>query len=233
MQDEADNLAEQEAPVKDETNNEQVAPTDESANSPEVPAEKEELILGKFKSQDDLVKSYQELEQKTTKTAQEKAQLEQYLREISSQEPQQTANTDIPGLDPEVVPALDKWYEDRRLREVQEEEIKKARALQERHADELKDPALSGIVLKLMSEARANQSYLDQEEALAQAKSLLDERVKSKVKEALTQGEATGAKIAQDRAKMGNVGETAPAQKINPDELSADEYAKYYNLPRA
>jgi hypothetical protein len=32
---------------------------------------------------------------------------------------------------------------------------------------------------------------------------------------------------------MGAVGDTPSNQKVNPDDLTADEYAKYLNLPRA
>ncbi len=52
-------------------------PTDQAGQ--EAPAEQEQLILGKFKSQDDLVKSYQELERKLHSRDEEKDNLRQQL----------------------------------------------------------------------------------------------------------------------------------------------------------
>jgi len=226
--DEEENQVPELSSQTDETQIDQVASTENEADAPEVQSEKEELILGKFKSQDDLAKSYQELEQKTTRTAQENAEMKRMLGQIQSPPIEQSQQ-----LDPEVVPALDSWYQERRAREKQQEELEKARAFRERHADELKDPVLDGTVIRLMSESRANNVYLDQEEALAQAKKLLDERVKPRIKEAQSEGMRTGAEFAQKKAQMGTIGDTPSNQKVDTDDLTADEFAKHFNLPRA
>jgi hypothetical protein len=217
------------APQEGETQSEQVVDTEKSTDSPEAVSDQEEkLFAGKFKSVEELEKSYQELQPKFTRTAQEKAELERIL-----QSSQQTPAEVTPDLDPEVVPALDKWYSDRRNKEIQAGEIARAREFKAKHADELTDPVLDGTVLRLMQEARQNQTYLDQEDALAQAKKLLDERIKPQVREAQIQGEKEAMGIAQKRAEFGKIGETTKSQKMNPDELSADEFAKYFNIPRA
>lgn len=235
MSDEVENPTPEVAPQESETQPEQAAPAEESANAPSVPEEKEELILGKFKSQEDLVKSYQELEQKTTKTAQEKAQLEQYLQRISSQEPEM-ANDDVPYLDPDSARAVDQ-----RVSTIVEQrlELEKAREFERKHENELKDSLVRQLMLSRFDErnrlAKIDPTTppLDREKVLSEVISDLNARTQPQVKEAQAQGEATGAKIAQDRARLGNIGETASPQKVNPDELSADEFAKYHNLPRA
>lgn len=220
------------APQTDENQSEQVASTEE-ANSPEVASDQEEkLYAGKFKSPEDMEKSYTELQSKFTKTAQEKAEIERFLQ--NSQQAPEEANYDPNhGLDPESAAAVKALFLQEQSRLAEQAEIRKAREFEEKHADELSDKVLSGTVLRLMQEARQNQTYLDQETALAQAKELLDSRIKPQVKEAQIQAEKVGSNIAQKKAELGRIGETPSNQKMNPEDLSSDEFAKYLNIPRA
>ena len=229
MSDEVENPTTPVAPEVSETQPEQAAPADESANAPSVPEEKEELILGKFKNQDDLVRSYQELEQKTTKTAQENAEVRRMLGEMNSQVPEMANAPEVPQLDPDSAAAVKAMLR----QELQSEfETRKANEFARKHADELKDRLLRATVQDIMSEARANQVYKDQEEALAEAKSLLSERIKPIQKEAQIEGVKQGEDLAQKKGEMGAIGESGPRPKVNPDDLSAEDYAKTLNIPR-
>ncbi len=224
MTDEKDTATPEVAPQADGTQPEQVASTKKEAQAPETAKEtaEEKLYAGKYKSVEEMEKAHEELQSKFTKTAQEKAELER----LSGQVPEEGYPPTEPSeLDPAVVPALDNWYQDRRERE-------KAAEFARKHTEELKDPVLSGTVQRLITEANFNNKQLDQEEALTQAKKLLDERIKPQVKEAQTQGEQEGAKIAQEKAKLGSVGETPTSEKFDESKLTADEWAKYKNLPR-
>lgn len=217
------------APESNENQSEQAVAA-EATNSPEVASDQEEkLYAGKFKSPEDMEKSYQELQSKFTKTAQEKAELERLA--LSQQEPEQA--NEAPYLDPDSAAAVRQLFREEQARLAEQAEMKKSLEFERKHADELQDKVLSGTVLRIMQEARQNQTYLEQEDALAQAKELLDSRIKPQVREAQIQAEKVGSNIAQKKAELGRIGETPSSQKIDPKELSADEYAKYFNLPRA
>lgn len=208
------------APVNDEAQAEQAAPAEEGANAPETAEDKaEKVYAGKFKSVEDLEKSYEELQSSFTR---ERQTMAQEREQVPGQAIQPPADETL-DLDPTVVPALDRWYAERRERE-------KANEFARRHAEELKDPILAGTVQRLIQEGSVNQKYVDQEEALATAKKLLEERVKPQVKEAAAQGIEQGQEIARKKGELGAVGESGPRPKVNLDELKAEEFAKYHGL---
>ncbi|MHB8483995.1 MAG: hypothetical protein ACYDBV_14960, partial [Nitrospiria bacterium] len=123
------------APVSDNAPDVQVATTEMVAQPPVDSADKGELILGKFKSQEDLVKSYQELESKLTREAQAKALPSQQAPDQGYAPSEQMANT--PQLDPE---------SDVAVRSVIRQEIENRQVTEfaMRHANELADPVLRG-----------------------------------------------------------------------------------------
>jgi len=82
----------------------------------------------------------------------------------------------------------------------------------------------------LMQEARQNQTYLDQEEALSTAKKMLDERIKPQIKQAQAQGAEQAETIAKQKGQLSAVGESGKRQEINPNDLSPEEFKKYYGL---
>lgn len=171
-------------------------------------------------------KRYKDAQSQMTKVAQENARLRESLENQPKVE-------DYPELDPQSAQAVLRIVQEEQRKAREKAEIEKAKQFAEKHADKLADPVLSGTVMRLIGEAKASGSYLDQEEALRQAEQLLDARIKTQASKAKQQGVSEGADLAQKRAELGKVGETPTSQKLDPKELSADEYAKYFNLPRA
>ena len=219
------------APQGEDTQSEQVAATDDAADAPSIPEEKEEKILGKFNSQEDLEKSYQESESKLTQTLQEKAELERALQQAMSTPetgyPQTESVNTPPQLDPEVVPALDQ-YTVKKYAELRSAE--KAVEFVNKHQDELKDPVLDGTVRRLIAEKRMNGQDFDQEDILAEAYKLLEARTKPQIKDAKTEGVAEGKEIAHKKEQAGAVGETGAREKVDESKLSSKEYAEYHGL---
>lgn len=207
-------------PQETETQSEQVTTTDEVEQSPPETAEdKDEEMIP--------VSRYKELQSKFTRTAQENAELRKFY------EQNQEAETAYPDLDPEAAKAVLKLVREEQRKAATKAEVEKAKRFAEKHAEELQDPVLSGTVMRLISEAQASGNYLDQEDALSQAKQLLDARIKPQAEKAKKEGLVQGTDLAQKRAELGKVGDTPTSQKLDPNELTADEYAKYFNLPRA
>lgn len=219
--DEENNLTPEVAPQETETPIEQVADTEESAQSPVDSTDKEDLILGKFKSQEDLAKAYKELESQHTRERQMAKQAAQVVPE------------DVPApFDPDTAKALDNWYTQRRIAEQHQQELVKAQKFEASHAKELEDPLLRGAVSTLIKDENAQGKYLEPEEALSRAKALLDARLKPQIKEAQTQGFEEGKELAQKKQAAGAIGGTKTTIQTDEAQLSASEYAKLHNLPR-
>lgn len=204
------------------TQSEQVDTTAEVSNSPEVSSVKEELILGKFKSAEDLAKSYQELERKFT--------LERMARNQVQEEQVPTGYP--PELDETSAAAVDSIVQ-RRLqeREIQAEQRKIDKFIA-RHGDELNDPFLASRISSIISEANRQGKYVEHEEAFKQAKSELETRLKPRIDEAKNEGVKEGNYIAQQKEQLGAVGQSGKRETIDPNKLSAAEYAKFYGLNR-
>lgn len=116
-----------------------------------------------------------------------------------------------------------------RARQVIEEQ--KAQDFIRKHATELQDPILSGTVAQLIARARTEGTYIDQEDALAQAKELLDKRLQPQVQTANTEGLAEGQKLAREKQQAAAIGDTNRTnQPPSDEELTADQYAAKYNL---
>lgn len=221
--DSTDNPVEQVAPAADQAQAEQVVPTEEGTNAPEVVSDKEEkLYAGKFKSPEDLEHSYEESQRKLTQLAQEKADLE---RAQFQQAPEQGYAPETPQLDPDSAAAV-------RAMMRQERELDKAREFEVKHADELKDRLLAATTKDIMAEARSMNVYKDPEVALAEAKGLLDARIRPQIKEAQVAGVKEGEEISRQKGEMSAIGESQKPQEVDVDKLSAEEMRKYYNIPR-
>jgi hypothetical protein len=131
-----------------------------------------------------------------------------------------------PSLDPEVVPALDNWYLTRRAEE-------KAWDFEQKHADELKDPLLQATTRMILTDTANAGKYIDQEDALAQAKQILSQRLQPQINQAKAQGVEDGQEIARKKEQAGAIGDTGVKQEVAVDGLSAEDYAKQLNIPRA
>lgn len=217
------------APVNDIAQNEQEVSSETETNSPYAPADNEDLILGKFKSQDDLIKSYQELERQNTRTRQMEPQgYSPYPPQYYP--PVQPAYESAPAFDADTERGLSQFL-DRELSKKLEE--RKAMEFAQKHAKELEDPILDGAVRRIIQDANSKNLRLDQEDALRQAKELLEKRLGPQVKKAEAQGFEEGQEIARKKAQAGAVGEVSAKSPVKgDDELSSAEFAAKYNLAR-
>lgn len=211
------------APAADSTPSEQGAAPETAATPSDDSSDQGELILGKFKTQEDLVKSYKEMESAYTKQQQQLK--ERAAADVPQPQPQPRPAA-ASNFDPETQESLEAWYAEKREAENTREFIRK-------HSEELADPILSGTVTHLIRQANQKGQYLNQEDALAEAKKMLEERTKPKVDEAKTAAFADGQEIARKKEQAGAIGEAKANEKVDPETLSAAEYAEYMGLPRA
>lgn len=213
------------APEVPSTQSEQGAAPETAATPPDGSEDKGELLLGKFKSQDDLVKSYKEMESEYTKARQALKEREAAGNVPAAPATDTMTNAGEELFDPETEKSLKTWYAKQREQEKTQEFIQK-------HSEELADPLLSGAVTHLIREANRRGEYLPQEKALEDAKKMLDERTKPKVEEAKAAAFSDGQEIARKKEQAGAVGEGKANQTVDPDTLSAAEYAEYHGLSR-
>lgn len=218
MSDAENNSAAELALQISEAQHAQVDPTDEGSDSPAIaPATREELILGKFKSQDDLISAYQELERNHT----------------ASRQAQRAAQVQQP-----VVPQSEAIFDNETTHGIRsifkaELEQEKATDFARRHREELADPLLKGAVLVEIQEANARGEYMDQEAALANAKRALENRLAPKVEAATKEVTEEQRALARKREQAGAVGGTNMVNpQVDPETLTAEEYAAYHGLNR-
>lgn len=231
MEDAANNVSEPVAPASDSTPSEQGGTPASVPETPaETPSDKGEKLLGKFNSVEELANSYKELESKFTQSQQQRSAetREQAPVDPAGYQPSQIPNAygnELP-FDQETLTGLDQWYERRRENERAAEFVTK-------HREELSDPILAGTTQRLIQEANRKGERIDQETALAEAKKLLDSRLKPAEAQAKDEGFKEGEEVTRKRELAGAVGGTGTtAPKVDPNSLSAKEYAEYHGLPR-
>lgn len=203
-----------------EINSPQIEPdtaTETAVESPVAPTTSDDLILGKFKSQDDLVHAYTELERSFTASRQAIAPTQPTVETP-------TAST----FDAETEAGISSIVEDRIARRLEKE---RAQDFAWKHRDDLSDPLLRGAVLIEIQDANSRGEYMDQETALARAKQALETRLAPKVEQASQESFEEGKSLARKKEQAGAVGATSgKAIEVNPDDLNAEEYASYYGL---
>lgn len=198
------------APVEQETADASQAPVDES-NQPKkvsesVPYERFKEVNGRLKELEDIVAKSQAPTNPSTS---------------------ERLENNMPELDPDSARAVEAIVEQRI-------EAYRAAEFARKHADELKDPILYSRVAGIIRESNAKNQAIDQEEALSQAKKEIEARLAPQVKDAKSEGFTEGQEIAQQKQKLGAVGDVNKVSpKVDPSQLSAKEYAEYFGLPRA
>lgn len=221
MSDAEDKTAEQLAAELNGPQNEQVGVAEDTSQpSSGVQETSGEPILGKFKTQEELIRGYQELEHKLRTT-----------RPVEPSRPAQQPAESPAIFDPETEHGISRIVEARLAREKALQEQERAEAFARKHADELSDPLLRGAVLVEIQEANARGEYLDQESALANAKAALERRLNPKVEAAKKESFDEGISVARRKEQAGAVGGTnTKTPEVDPETLSAEEYAAYYGL---
>ena len=217
MEDTKDTPTPEVAPEEVETPSEQVAETETSDDAP-VEAETDTAKESPEVTQDWETR-YKELQSFATRTAQENAELRRMQERIAPPTPQE-----VPQLDPDSAQAVDAYIEQKLTN-------KKAEEFVNRHRKEiLDDPILAGTTMRLVEQATARGESIDYEDAISQAKKMLDERVKPQVKEAKQTGVAEGTELARKKGELGAVGETGKQPEVDESKLSSREYAKLHGL---
>lgn len=132
------------------------------------------------------------------------------------------ASDEVP-FDEDTMKGLDSVLSTKLRREL---EVRDAQQFVKIHAEDLKDPIVDARTKDLIRQG------VDREQALQQAKQELNSRIAPQVKEAQANGVKEGQILANKKEAMGAVGLPGSTDKVDPEKLSAAEYAKYYGLPR-
>lgn len=131
---------------------------------------------------------------------------------------------DAPQLDPEAATAVEAIVE-------RKYEAKRAEDFARKYATELSDPIIRATVVDIIQNENRAGRRIDQEDALNQAKKLLDERLKPVVQDATKQAFNEGQNLGIAKLQNGAIGETNQvAPVMDDDSLSSEEYARKYNL---
>lgn len=204
------------APQANETQNEQVASTENEATPPQAAeATEERLYAGKYKSVEEMERAYAESQSKMTQLAQEKAELEKMSRPVEEFTPAAPDDLFDETTTQGVMSLAEKAWE-----------RKEAEKWVKQNAGDLKDPIVDSRTKDLI-----RRGY-DRDAALSQAKMELSERVTPVQKEALAQGVKEGQELANEKAKMGAIGTAGTSGKVDESTLSSAELAKLYGIPR-
>ena len=218
MNDVENKTAEQLATEINSPQNEQADLADNRSYSPDgAQSTREELILGKFKSVDDLAAGYQELERSFTASRQR--------RETPVQQP--AAAREESQFDSDTVTGI---------KSILKAELEQDRASKfaHEHQEELADPILRGAVLLEIREANERGEYMRHEDALKKAKTALEQRLQPKVEAASKESFDEGKNLARRKEQAGAIGSVSgKATEVDPNTLNADDYAAYYGLERS
>jgi len=128
-----------------------------------------------------------------------------------------------PELDPESAQAVD-------LRVERKLEERLAKEWEQKHADDLKNRLIASRVRDIIAEGNARREYVDRDNALIQAKKELEEQTMPKVKQAKEESFKEGEELSKQKQVYSAVGENKASPKVDPEKLSAEEYAKYHGL---
>lgn len=203
----------------------QVADTESTAQSPATaPATSDEpLIFGKFKSLDDADRAYKELER------------DFHARRQVERTPVSEPKTPAPAqFDPEIETGISSIVERELAKKEALVEVTRANKFAADHAEELKDPLLRGAVSLEIREANERGEYMEPETALANAKKSLDARLVTRVDEAKKESFTEGQDLARRKRQADAIGGTSKAAPdVNPDALSAEEYAEWAGFERS
>ncbi len=221
----AANLGETETPVVES------APIEETTPETEVETSEKTEIPQPVEEEKTVPLSALQRERELRKQAEEQAAI---FTEITKK----GKNAPVPSIengpfDEETAQNLEAWYAKKRAEEFQTEQAARSAAFVAKHEEELKDPLLDAAVRKVIHDANNMGKVIDQEDALSIAKGMLETRLKTAEEKAKTTGFDEGQVTAHKKTLAGAVGETSvKTPPVNPDDMTAEEAAIYYSLPR-
>ncbi len=148
-----------------------------------------------------------------------------YLEAMQQEKAWVPPTTDIPELDEQSAMAVDHIV-NKRLEERIESDF------QRKHREDLSDRLVKTAYDAVIRDKMASRvPYIDRDDALREAKDLIDSRLRRDSAQAKNEGVEEGQKLAQQKQQLGAVGETGKAPEVSDDNLSSAELAKKYNLP--
>lgn len=100
----------------------------------------------------------------------------------------------------------------------------------QKHEKELEDPVLAGTTQQVMRRANTEGKRINLEDALVQAKQILDDRVKPKASQAKKEGVEEGKEVTRKKEQAQAIGDVREHAEIDESKLSADEWAKHKGL---
>ena len=152
--------------------------------------------------------------------------LEEKINALSQKsEPQ----VDVPELDPDAAVAVRNLLKAELETQLANQKVAEFRS---KHGAKLdKDEMLSIAVEREMRKQSQEGQIIDPEKALADAETLLNERMKPAQEQAKAEGVKEGQDVAKTKQQLGAVGETAKVEEVGDDSLSPAEFAKKYNIP--
>ena len=181
-----------------------------------VPYERFKKVNDQFKKVNDELKELKE--QQSSTVVEGHGSIDEQV-----QQPVEKASS---TFEPETEKALDSFVE-------QKFEKRKEAEFVARHKEELKDPVLAGTTQRIIAEENAKGKVIDQEDALAKAKALIEDRLSKPVNTAKKEGVEEGQELAKQKQQAGAVGDTSTKSDVKSDaELSAKELEDKYNIPR-
>jgi hypothetical protein len=150
-----------------------------------------------------------------------------YLEAMAQDKTQaQEAPIDVPELDEASAMAVDKIVNQRLESRIEAD-------FQRKHKEDLSDRLVKTAYESVIREKMDKKApYIDREESLKEAKSLIESRLKKEKTEAKNDGVEEGQKLAEQKQQSVAVGQAGKTPKVDEKDLSPEEYAKVHNLPR-
>jgi CTP synthase (UTP-ammonia lyase) len=151
-----------------------------------------------------------------------------YLEAMQQEKAQaQAPAIEVPDLDEASAMAVDRIVNQRLEERVSAD-------FERKHKEDLSDRLVKTAYMAVVQEKMDKKvPYIDREESLREAKELIDSRLKKETIQAKETGVEEGQKIAEQKQQSVAVGEAGAIPKTDPEELSAVEFAKLNNIPRA
>jgi hypothetical protein len=204
------------------------SPVEEVATATEQPADTQETPVESIDTEKKVSESvpYERFVEVNEKLKAERER-SAYLEAMQQDKAQAQAPIDVPDLDEASALAVDRIV-NRRL----EERI--SADFERKHKEDLSDRLVKTAYESVVREKMDKKApYIDREESLREAKELIDSRLKKETIQAKDEGVEEGQKIAEQKQQSVAVGEAGVIPKTDPEELSAVEFAKINNIPRA
>jgi hypothetical protein len=165
--------------------------------------------------------------ERLNKEIEKRKSLEEKIEALSQSNPKD----EVPELDPDAAVAVKNLLKQELEAQLANQKVLEFRS---KHGAKLeKDEMLSIAVEREMRKQSQEGLIIDPEKALEDAEKLLNERMKPAQEQAKAEGVKEGQDVAKLKQQLTAVGEPGKAPEVDESKLSAEEFAKLNNIPRA